>query len=239
MLNVSNFIQNQVNKCDPGRIIQLNDFKIPADNRMAMAKELSRLAQKGILCRLEKGKYFRPRQTAFGVLRPSEKEVINTILKSSKGYLSGAASFNSLGLTSQVANTIEISVSEFRPPKVIAGIKIKFRKSIIDITAENREVLQILDAVRHIKKIPGSMPDEALVVLIAKIRSMSHSQKQQLADYALRYNPSTRALTGAMFELNCAGISVSKLFKSLNPLSTYRLGILDEYLPNKLKWRIE
>jgi len=239
MLNISNYIQLQVQKTEPGRVIQMNDFKIPAGKRMAIAKELSRLVQKGILNRLEKGKYFKPRQTTFGLLKPSDNEVINTILVATNGYLCGVGAFNSLGLTSQVANTIEIAASGFRTPKEIAGLKIKFRRSAVNATHENKEILQILDAIRYIKKIPDSSPDDALRVIISKIRSMSLRKKQLLLKCSRQYNPATRALIGAVFEQTCGDISVEALYKTLNPLSCYRLGISDSVLPNKSKWKIE
>ncbi len=239
MLNISNYIRTQIEKTETGQIIQMKNFKVPMDKRMAMAKELSRLAQKGVLNRLEKGKYFKPRRTTFGVLKPSDNEIINTILDSSKGYLSGVGAFNSLGLTSQISNTIEIAVFDFRPSKEIAGLKIKFRKSNVNIKPENVEILQILDAVRYINRIPDSTPDDALTIIIAKIKSMSIRRKKALLEYALDYNPAVRAVIGAVFELISENISVVKFYKSLNPLSTFRLGISNKVLPNKSKWRIK
>ncbi len=239
MVNVSSYIQRKIERTESGTIIQMNDFNVPADKRMAMAKELSRLAKKGTIARLEKGKYYKPRKTLFGNLKPSEDEVLKSILKSSNGYIGGATSFNQLGLTTQVSNTITIVVSDYRPPKEIAGLKIKFRKSEMSIDSDNTIILQLLDSLRYITRIPDSSVDESLKVIMAKIESMSRIQKRSLLNNAQEYNPATRALIGAIFELNCSGFSTEKLFKSLNPLSKYRLGISKELLPNKLKWRIE
>lgn len=239
MLNVSSYIQKRIEKVSSGAIIQMSDFNVPADKRMAMAKELSRLAQKGVIARLEKGRYYKPRLTIFGELKPTEDEVLKSILKTSNGYIGGATSFNQLGLTTQVSNTITIVVSDYRPPKEIAGLKIKFKKSELPIDEDNTFILQILDSLRYINRIPDSSVDESLKVIVAKIKSLPNAQKRILLNYALEYNPATRALTGAIFELNCSGFSTSKLYKSLNPLSKYRLGVSVETLPNKSKWRIE
>jgi hypothetical protein len=217
----------------------MKDFKMPMDKRMAMAKELSRLAQKGVISRLERGKYYKPRQTTYGELKPSESEVINSLVGASNGYLSGVGMFNSMGLTSQVASTVEIAVSDFRPPKEIAGLRIKYRKSMVKILSENREVLPILDAFRYINKIPDTTPDNSLKVLIDIVKSLSNAKKRQLLESAVEYNPATRALIGAVFELNFPTFTTENLYSSLNPLSFYRLGISHEVLPNKSKWRIE
>jgi len=239
MLSISNYIQEQIEKAELGQIIQMKDFNVPMDKRIAMVKELSRLAQKGVVKRLERGKYYKPKNTIFGELKPSESEVVNSVVKANNGYLSGISMFNSLGLTSQIANTIEIVVSDFRPPKEIAGLKIKFRKSAVTIDSENRDILPILDAFRYIAKIPDSTPDECLKVLIEIVKSLNGIKKWLLLENAVKYNPSTRAVVGAVFELNFPTFTVENLYNSLNPLSVYRLGISNNILPNKSKWKIE
>jgi len=46
-------------------------------------------------------------------------------------------------------------------------------------------------------------------------------------------------LLGAIVELLGYNSSAVKLYKTLNPLSKYKLGIEEKILPNKNKWKIE
>lgn len=239
MSNIASYIKNKIDRLEPGKIILFNDLNVPNDKRMAMAKIMSRLVQKGIIDRLERGKYYKPRKTAFGMLKPSEDEILKALLLTNDGYLSGTGAFNQLGLTSQVASTIVLAVPEFRPPKEVGGLKIKFRRSPVKATNKNKAVLQLLDAIRYIKKIPDTTPDEALKGIIAQVKKLSNEEKNIMLQAAMKYNPATRALTGAIFELTCPLFSTDKLFKSLNPLSQYKIGISNKILPNKTKWKIE
>lgn len=47
-----------------------------------------------------------------------------------------------------------------------------------------------------------------------------------------------RALLGAMVEISMAQTAVS-LWNTLNPLTTYKIGINEQVLPEIKKWRIE
>ncbi len=64
--------------------------------------------------------------------------------------------------------------------------------------------------------------------------------KQVLAakKLVLKYNPASIALLGAILENACPDEDVSVLFKALNHLSTYKLGMLETALPNSKKWHI-
>ena len=56
---------------------------------------------------------------------------------------------------------------------------------------------------------------------------------------AMQYNPATRALTGAMFDqLNKEELSIS-LFRTLNPITSYKFTGLQNVLTTTNKWNIE
>jgi hypothetical protein len=55
---------------------------------------------------------------------------------------------------------------------------------------------------------------------------------------ALKYNPGTRALAGAIIDQESDPDITESLLKSLNPVSLFSYNISDEGLDNKLKWRL-
>ena len=73
----------------------------------------------------------------------------------------------------------------------------------------------------------------------ATLKELSLSEQKKIVQLALTYPPATRALVGALFELLGNDLAATKLYKTLNPLSSYKLGIREEILPNKNKWKIE
>jgi hypothetical protein len=205
---------------------------------MALAKILSRMSKQGILGRIEKGLYYKPKETAFGTVRPSEREVLKAILEEKKGYISGISAANVVGITPQIAKEIVIASGNYRPPRKIAGLTIRFRRAKIGPGKASVTILQILDSLQMIKKIPGVTVDDALRSVISSIRIMTQEEKRELISCALEYNPSVRALVGAIVSLETPAIKVSSLKKSLNVLSKYRIGVSEEILPNKEEWRI-
>lgn len=172
---------------------------------------------------------------------PDESQLIRSFTQlgdKTIGYVTGIAAFNSLGLTSQVSNTIMIARGSNQPTKDIFGFKVRFVKRSFIFTRDDVKLLQILDALKDIKKIPDTTVRESLKILITNLEKLKADELQQMIRLAQRYPPSTRALVGAIIENRFSEIRVVSLYKSLNPLSKYHIGIDQDVLPNKLKWNI-
>ena len=82
--------------------------------------KLSRMEKCGLLVKVTKGKYYKPRQTAFGTLQLDREKIVKDLLvKNGKavGYMTGYAVWNKMGLTSQISNLIEIGANKHRNRK--------------------------------------------------------------------------------------------------------------------------
>jgi hypothetical protein len=235
-------IKRLISNIPEGEIFDYRRFNTENQKEQAVIKTLSRLVKSGDITRMEKGKYYKPRQTRFGSIRPSENEIIKSLtIKNNQpvGYLTGTALFNQLGLTTQVSNTLTIASSSRLPPKELNGYKIKFVTNPIKFTKKDIPLLQLLDCLKDIKEIPDTSPEKALLAIINHIKNLSPEQLIRIKTLAGFYNPATKALLGAIFELYFSAIPVNDLKDSLNPLSRYKLNISENILPNKSKWFIE
>ena len=240
--STAQIVRRKIEKIEPGAIFGYSRFNLRKSEEMSLAKALSRLTKEGAIVRLAKGKYYKPQGSLFGKLRPSEAAVIEalTIRNGQRiGYLTGAAVYNKLGLTSQISNTLVIATNKPLPPKVIQGYKVKYVKREIDIKDQDIPLLQILDALRDLKNIPDATADEALNVLIDMIKTFSEDEQKRLARIALNCNACTRALLGAILEQYVPSIPVSNLYNSLNKLSSYEVGVSKNILGNKNNWNIK
>lgn len=239
--STAQIVRRKVEKIDSGAIFGYSGFNLGKSAEMSLAKALSRLAKEGVLVRLAKGKYYKPESSPFGKLRPSEAAIIEALtIRNNRriGYLTGPAVYNRLGLTSQISNTLVIATNRPLPPRVIEGYRVKYVKRELVIRDQDIPLLQILDALRDLKNIPDTTAEEALNVLIDKIKIFSEDEKRRLARLALNYNASTRALLGAVLEQYTPSVSVSHLNNSLNKLSSYQLGIGVNILANRDNWNI-
>ena len=137
--------------------------------REAVIKNLNRMAADGFIEKLSKGKYYKPESTPFGELPPDQREVVKDLLEKNDkriGYITGIGVYNKLGLTTQISNTIQVGRNETRPKTKRGKFSIKFVKQKNTITKETIPLLQILDAIKYIKKIPDTTVDKACGRLI-------------------------------------------------------------------------
>ncbi|MEI7499693.1 MAG: DUF6088 family protein [Bacteroidota bacterium] len=241
MKSVDSIVKNCVENVPSGQVFDYSLFPLRNESFMALAKSLCRLSKQGQIVRLSRGKYYKPRESVFGVLMPDESQLIRSFTQlgdKTIGYVTGLAAFNSLGLTSQVSNTIMIARGSNQPMKDIFGFKVRFVKRNFRFTRDDVKLLQILDALKDIKKIPDTTVSESLKILITNLEKLKADELQQMIRLAQRYPPSTRALVGAIIENRFSEIRVVSLYKSLNPLTKYLVGIDPDILPNKLKWNI-
>ena len=195
----------------------------------------------GKIVKLAKGKYYKPEITPFGDLLPDQKQVVKDLLEDNGkilGYLTGYSIYNQLGLTTQVSNTIQIGRNQIRPNFKRERYTISFIKQRNTITKENIPLLQILDAVKYIKKIPDASLESSCKRFLVILRDLSASDKSTLVRLALKYPPVTRALSGAILEQLQQINSIQPLIKSLNPITKYKLKGVSKVLSTAKKWNI-
>ncbi len=240
-MSIAEKITRRIEGFEAGVLFAYTDFQISSANYEAMAAAFSRLASKGIIRRFGKGKYFKPEKGAFGEVPLTEKQIIESITMN-KGirtaYLTGVMVYNKMGLTNQMANEYTIAAYGFRKPIQKGRTKVRFVKAYGEMTESNVPLLQLLDALKDIRNIPGTEANAALNRIKAKIKELTLNKKKKLTELALNYPPSVRALTGAVLELIKDKKGSERLYKSLNFLSKYEFGLSEKTLPNRNKWRI-
>lgn len=206
---------------------------------MAVAAALSRAAKKGILRRVRKGVYYVPRHTRFGETRPEPSKLAAAILKARRiaWTPTGPAAYNGLGLTTQVSPTATLAVnSSTRSLRVGLPAKLRLRPTarVRGLAPQERTVL---DGLRDLRRIPGTSPAEALNRILTIFES-GRIPFERVARLARKEPPRVRALLGAIgSKIGRDPAVLSELRRSLNPTTTFRLGIADA-LPTARTWNI-
>lgn len=240
-MKVSDIIQDKIARLQAGHVFTYDEFDVPVEKTAALIKALNRMVEAGQIRRLSKGRFYKPRKTEFGELKPEIYQVVKDLLEDKgkpTGYLTGYLAYNKLGLTTQVPATVQIGTNQDKKAMKRGMYKITFIKQPNRITKENIPLLRILDAVRYIKDIPGTTMDKATARLLAIFGAMDMADREKLQKLAMKYKPATRALTGALIETAANEQEAKPLYNSLNPATSYSFGISDKVLPNKQKWHI-
>lgn len=234
-MTVAKEVKQKILSMEEGRIITYEDFAY-LQNFNAVSLVLSRLAKDGTIKRLEKGKYFKPKKSKFGTTGPGESEIIKSLVD--EGYVSGNVAYNKLGLTTQIPNEVTIIGKKYNRKTKIGKLSVRYQKREGSFNNKSRKYLQILDAIKDIKRIPGTGIDEVLRGLIRLIGDMSETEQERLVEYGMDCKPMVRALLGAIME-KIGNILFKNLQRTLNPLTSYNIGISNEILPNMTGWRIK
>ena len=241
-MKTTEYIRNIICRLPRGYIFTYGDFAEEVTEKEALAKALNRFATSGKIVKLSKGKYYKPEPSPFGELPPSQYQVVKDLLESQGkvvGYLTGLSIYNSLGLTTQLGSTIQIGRNEIRSSFKRGRYTISFVKQKNRITRENIPLLQLLDGLRFIKKIPDSSISNSCKILQNLIAKLSEKERKTMIRMAMKYQPSTRALLGAILcDLGKDEIT-GKMKKSLNPLTSYTISGVSAVLSSAPEWSIK
>lgn len=240
-MKVTDYIENTINRFPKGYVFTYEDFDIDVDKKQATIKALNRMVEANKLSKLSKGRYFKPETTPFGDLKPSQEQVVKDLLYDNGkvvGYLTGYSIYNNLGLTSQVSNSIQIGKNEIRPKFKRERYTISFIKQKNTITKSNIPLLQILDSIRYIKKIPDTTIEVSCIRLLEIIKLLNIDDKRDLVRLSLKYPPSTRALLGAILDEIKETSLTESLKESLNPITQYKYPEVLKVLTKANDWNI-
>ena len=182
----------------PNEPIFLADLSLPGISDENLRKQMKELCDSGKLKRYDTGVYYLPAAsrlqggTALAPGLVAQYKYVNRNGKT-EGYYSGYTFANQLGLTTQVPYTLEIVTNrekmKYREIE-IKGQRIILRKPRATVTAENADVLQLLDLLKEV----GSYTDEETADAAAKLQAYVKKKgikKAQIDEYIRLYPDKT------------------------------------------------
>ena len=235
-------VQKRIENFQPDYVFTYQDLNLPIERSESVIKMLNRLVAEGVIAKISKGRFYKPKRSIFGVLKPKQEEIVKDPLEKDGeviGYITGYSVFNRLGLTTQVPNIIQIGTNVRKNKKVRGIFTISFVMQSNFITKENIPLLQLLDVIKFIKEIPDTTISQSCKRIIAIIQDLNKKDRDNLLVLAEKYPPVVRALLGAIIENIYGTNKALSLWNTLNPLTSYKVGIEEQVLPEIKKWRIE
>ncbi len=232
-------VKQEIDRLPEGMVVSASDFDIPRQYRATLIKALNQFEYAGIIKRISKGRYYKPRTSRFGELLPPEKEIVRDFLEkdgNTIGYITGTRAFASLALTTQISSVIMVGTNVSRRPLSRGQYKITFLLQPNRIMKDDIPLLVILDALRLIKEISGSTTDEVIAQMIVWIKELPETERKRLLELCKAYKPYVRAQLGAIFE--SLNFPAEDLQETLNPVSRYKLYISSTVLPTIKNWNI-
>lgn len=189
----------------------------------AVAKTLSRLAQNGELRHVEKGVYYRPVPTSFGMSVPSASAVAAQTLTTPL-HPAGLSAANALGLTTQNPLRPEYATPAPGPPTALRDAIVHTGRppQRAGLSAEDGAILEILRERARSSDLSPEATAERLKRLLD-----DEDRFRRMVNAAMAEPPRVRAMLGALGqELEMPDPLLNRLRKTLNPLSRFDFGSL-------------
>ncbi len=240
-MKITDYIANSIDRLPKGYVFTYVDFMDEVKSKDAVIKALNRMAIAGKINKLSKGKYFKPEKTTFGELAPPQYQIVKDLLEEDgkvTGYLTGYSIYPKLGLSTQIGSLIQIGKNEVRPEFKRGRYNISFVRQRNTITKENIPLLQLLDAIRNVKKIPDATIAGSCRRFIDLISQLTVSELKTLVRLSQKYPPSCRALLGAILQQLGRAEFLNGVRKSLNPITQYQLPGLEDVLTYAKNWNM-
>lgn len=223
------------------RMFSIADLGLPYDWWENIRVKLSRMVKEHKLVKVTKGRYYRPAISILGPVPPSTQELVRDILYDNgevKGYLTGYSIWDSMGLTTQFSSTIIIGLNKRKDPIIRDGRKIRFVIQPNEINETNIRLLQVLDSLKYIKDIPDTTIKRSLDRLRDIVSGFDKEELQMTIKLSMKYPPRVRALLGALIDGIGYQDLIEQLRHTLNPLTTFRIGISSSDLSTVKNWNI-
>lgn len=166
--------------------IFLSELSMEGISDNAVRQSVKRLVASGFLERYDSGIYYIPK--CGGLLGKSYLDSSVVIMRkyvennSNKyGYITGLSFANQLGLTTQMPAVIEIVTNREATngrTLMVGNQKVRVKKSVIPVSEDNAELLQLLDSVGQAEKYTELTIEETVDVLITYMRKKKFTKKQ-------------------------------------------------------------
>lgn len=199
-MNIADEIRKRIMKYELRKPIFFKDLVKDLEFQCgAVYKAINKLKNEGVIETFSKGIYYRPKKTKYGVLGIDRDLLIKVKYlgdDQDKGYITGPDVWNKWGLTTQVSNRKWISQVTERTYE-IENLNILIIKSKAKISKDNIKVLQFLDVIEQLNKIPDTSNEKTLRKLInIYTDQFSTSEKIEVFDYAINYTKLVQVMVG-------------------------------------------
>ena len=159
MNGYSSYIENLIAEYEFGKIFSSDiiadklreELLLPREQAREVANnKLKRMADGGVISRIQKGTYYKPQQTVFGAVKPNLTQyTLESLTRRdgrTVGYETGISFMNRIGLTTLIPKNIEVATNHYQR-KDLDKYHITVKRPVTVITDENYKYLQMLDVI--------------------------------------------------------------------------------------------
>lgn len=183
----------------------------------AYYKALERMVKADALKKAARGVYYIPRKSKFGLMPPSEKDVVEAFTKDETGTVIGYALYNSLKLTTQVSKQTEVLTSSLEQQSKSIG-SVLLTQCSLTFNEKNRIIISALDVLRNYSRIQEMAP-QSFLSFCQRVAAEYDDTAFVSVQEKLHYSKSTIAFLKSILDFYGTSNSLNKY---LSKLSVYK-----------------
>ncbi len=189
----------------------------------AFTKNIERYVVNGYLIRVAKGTYCRPNTTKYGIVFPSEQEMLKEFVGENKGVVIGYYLYNELNISTQIAKRVEVYSNMIKQfSRTIANISIE--KCNLQFTDEEITTVRMLEILKNFYNIQD-LNYKAFVLFCNQFAEQYNEMIVNKVIEQMRYSKSTIAFMQHI--LSSIGVK-NNLKKYLSESSTYKYPTMEQ-----------
>lgn len=189
----------------------------------AYYKALERMCKAGELVRIAKGIYHLPKMSKYGIVPPSEEEIISAFTKNETGTVIGYSLYNALNLTTQISKTVNVMSSELESfTKSIRNVVI--HQTLLVFSEGIKSMVQGLEVLQNFSTIQD-INYSAFIQFAERLASVYDNELFRKVISAKSYKKSTISFLQEI--LNYYGVQ-NNLSMYLSTLSEYKHPKMEE-----------
>ena len=178
-------IREQITRSKYGEVFMVSSF--PKYNVEYVTMLLAMFEKEGIICRIAKGIYVKPRKTRFGILYPTAAEIVAQIAKRDRAKVipTGPTAENKLGFSTQVPMNICFITSGTPRQLVLGGRTVTLKHGVPKNFAYKGKLMpELVQALRSIGKDNISVDDEKRIGIL-----LSQNPEESTFEHDLQLAP--------------------------------------------------
>jgi len=165
----------------PGRVYRTRELSRWGANAPRLAK---RLARRGQLIRLARGLYVQPKRGRFGLVPPTDEELVRAFLDDSPFVFTGPERWNALGLGTTALSTERLVYNSKRTGTFTLGGR-RFRLRRVAFPKTPTPEWFVVDLFEHAEQAGASRGN--LIAALARVLRRGELDRGRLQDMAARY----------------------------------------------------
>ena len=189
----------------------------------AFYKALERMVKANYLIKISKGLYARPEQSKYGIVPPSEEQIVANFIENSRGIIIGYHLYNALNISTQISKNLKIYCNAIdQVTKSIGNIFIERKE--IEFSEEVRKVVEMLEVLNNFNTIQ-ELNYNGFISLCESFYKQYNEEITKTVLSKIRYSKSTIAFLRNI--LNHYGVK-NNLNENLSVFSTYNYPSMEE-----------